>query len=37
VIGGDALQTCLAKGWIGYELNVFRAGEVPPPQTTPVR
>ena len=25
VIGGDALQTCLAKGWIGYELNVFRA------------
>jgi tocopherol O-methyltransferase len=26
VIGGDALQTCLAKGWIGYELNVFRAG-----------
>jgi len=24
VIGGDALQTCLAKGWIGYELNVFR-------------
>jgi tocopherol O-methyltransferase len=29
VIGGDALQTCLAKGWIGYELNVFRAGEDP--------
>jgi cyclopropane fatty-acyl-phospholipid synthase-like methyltransferase len=25
VIGGDALQTCLAKGWIRYELNVFRA------------
>lgn len=25
VIGGDALQTCLTKGWIGYELNVFRA------------
>jgi cyclopropane fatty-acyl-phospholipid synthase-like methyltransferase len=25
VIGGDALQTCLAHGWIGYELNVFRA------------
>ena len=25
VIGGDALQTCLANGWIGYELNVFRA------------
>jgi cyclopropane fatty-acyl-phospholipid synthase-like methyltransferase len=37
VIGGDALQTCLAKGWIGYELNVFRASELPPPQTTPVR
>jgi cyclopropane fatty-acyl-phospholipid synthase-like methyltransferase len=25
VIGGNALQTCLAKGWIRYELNVFRA------------
>ncbi len=25
VIGGDALQTCLVKGWIGYELNAFRA------------
>jgi len=25
VIGGDALQTCLTKGWIRYELNVFRA------------
>ena len=25
VIGGDALQTCLAKGWLRYELNVFRA------------
>ena len=25
VVGGDALQACLAKGWIGYELNVFRA------------
>ena len=25
VIGGDALQRCLANGWIGYELNVFRA------------
>lgn len=25
VIGGDALQTCLAKGWIRYELNVFRS------------
>jgi cyclopropane fatty-acyl-phospholipid synthase-like methyltransferase len=24
VAGGDALQACLAKGWIGYELNVFR-------------
>jgi SAM-dependent methyltransferase len=28
VIGGDALQTCLAQGWIGYELNVFRAAEL---------
>jgi tocopherol O-methyltransferase len=25
VIGGDALQTCLTKGWIRYELNVFRS------------
>jgi cyclopropane fatty-acyl-phospholipid synthase-like methyltransferase len=25
VIGGRALQTCLARGWIGYELSVFRA------------
>jgi SAM-dependent methyltransferase len=24
IIGGDALQTCLAKRWIAYELNVFR-------------
>jgi cyclopropane fatty-acyl-phospholipid synthase-like methyltransferase len=22
--GGSALQTCLARGWIGYELAVFR-------------
>ena len=26
VIGGDALQTCLARGWIGYEFSVFKAG-----------
>ena len=26
IVGGSALQTCLAKGWIGYELNVFRRG-----------
>lgn len=25
VIGGDALQTCLANGWIRYEVNVFRS------------
>jgi cyclopropane fatty-acyl-phospholipid synthase-like methyltransferase len=25
VIGGNALQKCLAKGWIGYELSVFRS------------
>ena len=24
VSGGSALQTCLAKGWIGYDLVVFR-------------
>jgi tocopherol O-methyltransferase len=22
--GGHALQTCLARGWVGYELSVFR-------------
>ena len=25
VIGGGALQTCLARGWITYEFNVFRS------------
>jgi cyclopropane fatty-acyl-phospholipid synthase-like methyltransferase len=25
-IGGAALQTCLAKGWLRYELSVFRSG-----------
>jgi cyclopropane fatty-acyl-phospholipid synthase-like methyltransferase len=25
-VGGTALQACLASGWIGYELSVFRAG-----------
>jgi len=24
VIGGAALQTCLTRGWLGYELTVFR-------------
>lgn len=24
LLGGAALQTCLTKGWIGYELSVFR-------------
>lgn len=24
IVGGTALQTCLARGWIGYELLVFR-------------
>jgi tocopherol O-methyltransferase len=24
VVGGQALQACLARGWIGYELSVFR-------------
>ncbi len=32
-IGGDALQTCLARGWIRYELNVFRAGSGARPST----
>jgi SAM-dependent methyltransferase len=26
VIGGNALQACLARGWIGYEFSVFRSG-----------
>ena len=26
LLGGTALQTCLKKGWIGYELAVFRRG-----------
>ena len=24
LLGGDALQTCLARGWIGYDLALFR-------------
>lgn len=24
LLGGSALQTCLARGWIGYDLTVFR-------------
>lgn len=24
LLGGTALQTCLSKGWMGYELTVFR-------------
>ena len=24
LLGGSALQQCLARGWIGYEFNVFR-------------
>jgi SAM-dependent methyltransferase len=27
MVGGHALQTCLAKGWIGYELSVFRSAK----------
>lgn len=27
-IGGNALQTCLARGWIGYELTVFKSPEI---------
>ena len=26
LVGGSALQTCLARGWIGYDLTVFRKG-----------
>lgn len=26
LVGGSALQTCLARGWIGYDLAVFRRG-----------
>jgi hypothetical protein len=24
VVGGSALQTCLARGWIAYELTRFQ-------------
>lgn len=27
-IGGNALQTCLARGWIGYDLTVFKSPEL---------
>jgi len=27
-IGGNALQTCLARGWIGYEVTVFKSPEI---------
>jgi len=27
LIGGHALQTCLARGWVGYEFTVFRRRE----------
>ena len=26
LVGGSALQTCLARGWIGYDLVLFRRG-----------
>ena len=26
LVGGTALQTCLAQGWIGYDLALFRRG-----------
>ena len=29
-VGGSALQECLAQGWIGYELSVFRRPEQKP-------
>jgi tocopherol O-methyltransferase len=31
LVGGSALQTCLARGWVAYELAVFRrlGGELP--------
>jgi SAM-dependent methyltransferase len=38
LVGGSALQTCLARGWIGYELAVFRrAGRRPTSNLTPPR
>ena len=27
LVGGRALQTCLHRGWVRYELTVFRAGQ----------
>lgn len=29
LVGGHALQTCLARGWIGYDLAVFRRSASP--------
>jgi len=29
VVGGSALQTCLARGWIGYDLAIFRRSQRP--------
>jgi hypothetical protein len=29
IIGGSALQTCLARGWVGYELTWFRRVALP--------
>lgn len=28
LVGGTALQTCLAHGWVDYNLTVFRAGDL---------
>ena len=30
LLGGAALQQCLARGWVGYELSVFRRRESSP-------
>jgi len=39
VLGGAALQQCLVRGWVGYDLSVFRRverpGEDPPPDRSP--
>ena len=37
LVGGTALQTCLARGWIGYDLAVFRRTSDPQVPAAPAR
>ena len=37
LLGGAALQECLARGWVGYDLSVFRRVEQPGEDPNPGR